>query len=309
MPHPPWTGPDGPDRGDAAEPHATPVTDPVASLAGWVADLQASVRRSRRRRRAIAASSAAGVLLLTTVGVALATDQPRPQIPQMALPSPSSLPVDDPWLTRPEAGAPVTKVTPAEEPGGLTVSAHTVSDVARVGRPISVEVTWRDEDGRLVDLSREWGDGTRASAPRSHECEETTGVSGDSTWYRHTYTRPGQYLVRFAVTTATCDGRTEKRFVSFPVRVIAPQHRPATPAKTTNPAPVPTKSTAPSPTPTPGPTQSSPVPDESPTKTPSEPPSSPSSSPATPSPPSSASIAPSGSTVPSATAREQVLAG
>jgi hypothetical protein len=254
VPQSPWEGPVGRAPEDAATPGPAPATDSVASLADWVADLQATVRRGRRRRRAIAASSAAGLLLLTTVGVALATDEPRPRIPQMVLPSASTLPVDDPWLTRPEAGAPVTKVTAAEEPGGLTVSAHTASDVLRPGQALSVELTWRDEDGRLMDISREWGDGTHASAPRGPGCEETTGVSGGSTWYRHTYARPGRYVVRLAVTTVTCDGLTEKRYVSFPVQVVAPEPQPSpAPAKTTKPAPTTPAPTTPAPT-TPTPT-------------------------------------------------------
>jgi hypothetical protein len=233
--------------------------------------------------------------MLTTVGVALATDEPQAVIPQMALPSPPPvLGTDDPWLTRPESGAPVAKITPAEAPGGLTVSAASASDVVRVGQGLSVQLTWRDEDGRLLDLSQEWGDGSYFSAPRAGGCQETSGTSGGSTWFRHSYATPGTYRVRFAVTTVTCDDLTEKRFVSFVVRVVAPAQQPATPDKTKTPAPVPVPSKTPPPpvpssTPTPTGTPTAPVPPESPPPSPTE---TPTETPTAPPPITSASVSP-----------------
>ncbi|HEY0485444.1 MAG TPA: hypothetical protein VGD72_04270 [Mycobacteriales bacterium] len=236
----------------------------MASLADWVADLQASVRRARRRRHGIAAAAAAGVLMLTTVGVALATDSPLARTPPVVMASPSPLPVDDPWLTRPESSAPITRVTPAKQPGGLTVTAHATGDVLYAGQALSVEVTWRDENGRLLDVSQEWGDGSHASAPRGRDCREQTGAAGGATWYRHTYARPGQYLVRFAVTTMTCDGLTERRYVSLPIRVIATPPRPAAPGvprPTAGPTtPVPSQPVPTTPVPPPSVTPTTPVP-------------------------------------------------
>lgn len=241
-------------------------SDPVAALADWVADLQETVQRARHRRHLILAAGSAGALMLTTVGVALATDQVRPEVPRLALPA-SSPPVAadvPPWTEPSPSGQPVTRVTPATAPGGLTVWARTAGDTVLAGQPLAVELTWRDEDGRLIDVTQDWGDGAQLSAPRARGCDAPAGATGGTATFRHAWRTAGAYTVRFAVTTATCDGRTEKRFVSFLVRVVSAPDVHPTP---TPPTPLP-KPTTPSPAPTtPLPSPTSPVPTTSPTPT------------------------------------------
>jgi hypothetical protein len=257
-----------------------PGTDPVASLAQWVADLEASVRGARRRRIVAIGSISATVLMLTTVGVALATDEKRDHIPR-----PVAASSDPSWVVREESGAPVVQVTPATQPGGLTVSARSDTDLVSPGQDYRVTVTWRDDDGRLLALRRDWGDGAQATDSRPGRCVETTGVSAATSTFRHSWATPGTYRVRFTVTTATCDGRTETGAVSFAVRVVpvvppggvGPAPAPGAPAPPAPPAPAPRppapspsapaaspSAPAPSPTPTPVPT-SAPVPTTTPT--------------------------------------------
>jgi hypothetical protein len=263
---------------DVAEEVSVPGTDPVASLAQWVTDLEASVRGARRRRIVAIGSISATVLMLTTVGVALATDEHRDRVPH-----PVAASSDPSWVVREESGAPVVEVTPAAQPGGLTVSARSDTDLVSPGQDYRVTVTWRDEDGRLLAFRRDWGDGAKATDSQPDKCVETAGVSGATSTFRHSWSTPGTYLVRFTVTTATCDGRTEAGSVSFPVRVVAvvapgrpapapapgaPAPAPPAPAPPPPPAPSPTAASpsapAPSPTPSPIPT-SAPVPTTTPT--------------------------------------------
>ncbi|HEY0396997.1 MAG TPA: hypothetical protein VGF00_01335, partial [Acidimicrobiia bacterium] len=232
----------------------------MAALADWVADLQLTVRRARHRRHLILAAGSAGALMLTTVGVALATDRVQPDIPGLGLPASPPPPAGDvPWTAATPSGRPVSRVTPATAPGGLTVWANSAGDTVRAGQPLDVSVSWRDEDGRLHDISQDWGDGSWNSQPRKEGC---TGPTGGTSTFRHQWRTAGTYTIRFAVTTATCDGRTERRLVSFPVHVLTAVPRPIpTPGATTPlPSPLPT-----TPAPTPTPTTPPPTPTTSPT--------------------------------------------
>jgi hypothetical protein len=293
---------------DPAHRHETPRARaaPVVTLADWVAELQQSVRRTRHRRRIAVATGSAAVLMLTTVGVALATDRAGDDGAQI------STPLTDPGaggsVTAPPVhGNPIERVTPPPRPGGLTLWARGVSDVVAAGQQLGVEISWRDGNGRLVGLGQDWGDGTRGSTQRPGGCAHGATAARGSTMVWHAWWNPGTYTVRLSATTATCDGRTEARYVTFTVRVVAAgqrvdpapgpvQRRPgATPTSPGPPLPPPSPSPTATPSPTPSPSGSpSPSPSPSP-PTPTAPvPTTTGPSPTTPTPPevSSSAVSP-----------------
>lgn len=246
-------------------------TDPVAELAKWVADLRASVRRARRRRRVIMGSVAAGIVMLAAIGVALTTDDHVFRHTTPSGDTPSVLP-------REENGVPVNPVTPARAPGALTVSAHADTDLVAPGQRYTVTVSWRDARGTLLRVGQDWGDGTKRTDAHRRRCN--FGKSEGTLTFAHTWAVQRTYVVRFTVTTATCDGDRETESVSFPVRVSfppqaitsAPLARATAPGRPPQPAPRPPK--APRPAPSPPPPSSAPPESPRPPETPgpSEPP-------------------------------------
>jgi hypothetical protein len=247
-----------------------PGTEPATPLADWVAELEASTRGTRRRRIAAVGAVSAAVLLLSSVGIALATDERRTHhAPAVASASPSP-----PWTS----GLPVVEVSPAAGPGGLTVSARSATDTVRPGEAFAVVVVWHDDDGGLLMLHRDWGDGSRATQSSADACERRPGEDGGTSTHRHAWTAPGTYRVRFVVTTLTCDGQTETGAVEFDVHVAVPPAAgpgpvpvdppPAPPSPAPDPRRTPSAVATTAPAPTPSPTPPSPSATATPTGSP-----------------------------------------
>lgn len=143
-------------------------------------------RRGPLLRRAVLGGIAVGVLLAAALGGWWATRD------------------DDPVRTTP---APVAAEPVVPDPLGLEVTVPT--DVV-AGQPATLVVRYTDGAGTFSGSTEEWGDDVGASSISEGQCAAgaTDGALSGSYRATHTWTEPGTYAVKIAVSSYTCDTGT-----------------------------------------------------------------------------------------------------
>jgi hypothetical protein len=160
-------------------------------------------RRGPGLRRAVLAGVAVGVLLAAGLGGWWATRG------------------DDPVRTAPVLGG-AGPVVP--DPLGLDV---TVPTDAVAGQPATLVVRYADGAGTFSGSTEEWGDDVGTSSLTEAQCAVTAIDGPVSGTYRatHTWSEPGSYPVKVAVSSYTCDTGTpveEQATTTVTVVVTAP---------------------------------------------------------------------------------------
>ncbi len=149
-------------------------------------------------RRAVLAGIAAGVLLAAALGGWWATRG------------------DDPVRTAPAQSA--GPVVP--EPLGLDVTAPTD---AIAGQPATLVVRYADGAGTFSGSTEDWGDEVATSSLTEGRCAVGAADGPASGTYRatHTWSEPGSYPVKVAVSSYTCDtGTPVEQHASTTVTVV-----------------------------------------------------------------------------------------
>jgi hypothetical protein len=128
---------------------------------------------------------------------------------------------DDPVRTTP---APAAAGPVVPDPLGLDVSAPT--DVV-AGQPATLVVRYADGAGTFSGSTEEWGDDVGTSSLAEGRCPTTAADGPVSGTYEatHTWSEPGSYTVKVAVSSYTCDTGTpveEQASTTVTVVVAAP---------------------------------------------------------------------------------------
>jgi hypothetical protein len=108
---------------------------------------------------------------------------------------------DDPVRTTPATAAAGPAVP---DPLGLDVTAPTD---AVAGRPATLVVRYTDGAGTFSGSTEEWGDEVGTSSLTEAQCATGATDGPASGTYRatHTWSEPGSYTVKVAVSSYTCD--------------------------------------------------------------------------------------------------------
>jgi hypothetical protein len=143
-------------------------------------------RRGPSLRRAVLAGVAAGLLLAAALGGWWAARG------------------DDPVRTTPALGAAAPAV-----PDRLSLEVTATADVV-AGRPATLVVRYADGAGTFSGSSEEWGDEVGTSSVKEGRCPAgaTDGPATGTYRATHTWSDPGSYLVKVAVSSYTCDTGT-----------------------------------------------------------------------------------------------------
>lgn len=143
-------------------------------------------RRGPGLRRAVLAGVAVGALLAAALGGWWAIRG------------------DDPVRTTP---APAAAGPVAPDPLGLDVTAPTD---AVAGQPATLVVRYADGAGAFSGSTEEWGDEVGTSSLTEGQCAvgATDGPASGTYRATHTWSEPGSYTVKVAVSSYTCDTGT-----------------------------------------------------------------------------------------------------
>jgi hypothetical protein len=105
-------------------------------------------------------------------------------------------------------GTPAAATVAAPRPAAIRVSVAAPRQ-AVAGQPLRLVVTYADGRGIFSGSTEDWGDGVGVSSLAEDRCSARTGSPGPITGtYRatHTFSKPGSYPVRIAVSSYTCEG-------------------------------------------------------------------------------------------------------
>ncbi len=104
------------------------------------------------------------------------------------------------------------------DPLQVTVQADNVQP--QVGESVTFTVEWSDGSGMLSGLTEQWGDDTpQGGGTDSGDCQGDAPATKGTREVSHAFKKVGTFVVHIAVTTYTCDGQTETKWVDLTVSV------------------------------------------------------------------------------------------